>query len=236
MHYITFGKRENPVVVFLHGWGGSVDSFYLVAKTIAFLGFYAVVVDFAGFGKTPEPTEPKTIESYADDVEQLIKNLKLNNVSVVGHSFGGRVGIILGSRRLVDKLVLVDSAGIVPKRGIIYKIKVRRYKRLKNKVKKGKASPDKLEKFGSSDYRGLSPVMKSTFVNVVNKDLTGCLSDITSKTLIVWGKRDKDTPLYMARIMKRRIKNSRLILYDAGHYSYLENMDKFVEDIVEFLA
>lgn len=235
MNYITLGKRKNPAVVFLHGWGGSINSFLGVGKVLAGFGFFVVIVDFMGFGESEEPKQPKTIYSYAGDVEKLIKDLNLENVSIVGHSFGGRIGIILASRGILTKLVLVDSAGIKPKRGLLYYLRVKKYKRLKKKVLKNKLDKKVLENYGSSDYKSLSPVMKASFTMVVNEDLTPLLGLIGCETLIVWGKKDKDTKMYMARILKRKIKKSRLVVYNAGHYSYLERLDKFISDLYEFL-
>lgn len=238
MNFVTFGRRKNPAIVFLHGWGGSVQSWISVAKVISGFGFYSVVVDFKGFGKSSEPSTPYGVEDYASDIESLIKGLSLTNVTLVGHSFGGRIAIVLGSLNLdvIKKIVLVDSAGIKPKRGIVYKFKVYRYKKAKLKVLNGKKSADVLEKYGSNDYKLLSPVMKETFVKVVNLDLTNYAKMIGVETLLVWGKRDKDTPLYMAKKLNRAIKNSRLVVYDAGHYSYLDFFDRFVDELYEFLV
>ena len=136
MNYITLGKRKNPAILFLHGWGGSINSFLGVGKILAGFGFFVVIVDFVGFGESEKPSEPKTVYSYADDVRALIEELGLTNLSVVGHSFGGRIAIILASIGLAKKLVLVDSAGVKPRRGLLYQIKIRRYKRLKKKVLK----------------------------------------------------------------------------------------------------
>ena len=116
--------------LFLHGWGGSVSSFKGVARWLGIVGYYAVLVDFAGFGKTKEPREPFCVDDYAQDVERFLKEHKITKASIVAHSFGGRVAIKLAAKNsgLVDKLVLVDSAGIKPRRGIIYKYKVYKYK------------------------------------------------------------------------------------------------------------
>ena len=128
MNYITLGKRQNPAVVLLNGWGGSINSFLGVGKVLAGFGFFVVIVDFMGFGESKEPKEPKSIYSYASDVENLIKDLGLKDVSVVGHSFGGRVGVVLASKCKIKKLVLVDSAGIKPRRGLLYYLRVKKYK------------------------------------------------------------------------------------------------------------
>ena len=98
MNYVSFGRRKNPVVIFLHGWGGSKESWLRVAKRIAGFGFFCVAVDFPGFGKTPEPSVPYGVPEYGREVEALIEGLSLKNVTIVGHSFGGRVAIWLSAK------------------------------------------------------------------------------------------------------------------------------------------
>ena len=126
-----------------------------------------------------------------------------------------------------QKLVLVDSAGIKPRRGIKYRLKILMHKILK---KFGKGLK------GSKDYRVLSPVMKKTFQNVVNYDETYLLSDITADTAIFWGDKDKETPLYMARKLNKKIKSSHLfLLTNAGHFSYLDNSGYFLKILSAFI-
>jgi pimeloyl-ACP methyl ester carboxylesterase len=69
----------------------------------------------------------------------------------------------------------------------------------------------------------------------VNEDLTSKLKKITAPSLLVWGARDRDTPMYMARAMKKRIKNSGLVIFpEAGHYSYLDNYYHFLTILDNF--
>lgn len=237
MHFVTFGQKKNPAIVFLHGWGGSIDSWIYFAKTFSYYGFFCVVVDFPGFGQSPEPTKAYSVYDYANEVSLLINKLDLKDIVVVGHSFGGRIGIVLsGFLKLnITKLVLVDSAGIKPRRGIGYYIKVKKYKKLKSLVAMGKKPKEVLEKYGSDDYRQLSLVMKETFVKVVNEDLLEYAKQIKISTLIVWGDKDKDTPLYMAKKLKRAIKGAEMKVYAGGHYSYLDNKKRFIDDLYTFL-
>lgn len=238
MHYETFGNRNNPAVVFLHGWGGSGVSWGNIPQVIAGFGFFVVIVDFWGFGKSKLPPRPFSVGDFADSVLEIIKKLGLQNVSLIGHSFGGRVAIKIAGNNYcwLKNLILVDSAGIVPRRTISYKFKVYRYKRLKSRVQKGEVDPSVLEKFGSVDYKVLCPVMKESFVKIVNEDLKKNAKQISCETLIVWGRSDKDTPLYMAKKLKRVIKESELIILDGGHFCYLENKNKFIDLIYDFLT
>ncbi len=215
-------------MIFLHGWGANLQAFLFVAKA---LDCRSVLVDFYGFGKTPHPDYPLTVSDYAKGVIDVMKKEGIKSAVIVGHSFGGRVAIEIAAKHaeLVEKLVLVDSAGIKPRRGLKYYFKIIVHKLL---IKFGGRGLS-----GSADYRALSPVMKQTFKNVVNYDQKGLLQDIQCETAIFWGTNDTATPLYMARILKRKIKKSYLfLLTNAGHFSYLDSNAKFIKILKAFLG
>lgn len=224
MHFITIGEGYDAV--FLHGWGGGIPSFLFVAKQ---LNCRCTLVDFYGFGKSAHPNFPLTVADYARGVLEILKKQGIKKAAFIGHSFGGRVAIEIAASHpeLVSRLVLVDSAGIKPKRTVKYYLKVAVHKVLKLFGKGLK---------GSDDYRALSPVMKKTFINVVNYDQTPLLSRITAPTAIFWGDKDKQTPPYMAKKMNRLIADSHIFwLTNAGHFSYLDNSVLFVSILKAFL-
>lgn len=235
--YFEVGGSGKDIVLFLHGWGGSSISFSGVAASLS-SRFKVINLDFPGFGKSKEPNMPWSVEDYAMAVKRLLDELGASQVSVVAHSFGGRVAIKLAYLfpEIIDKLVLVDSAGLRPRRGIKYFFSVRRYKLLKFLVTKGLMSPEKLKSRGSSDYRALSDNMKKTFVKVVNEDLKNNAKTINAETLIIWGESDLDTPLYMAKKLKKYIIGSELIvLPGCGHFAYLEKFGQFIKILDAFL-
>ena len=131
---------------------------------------------------------------------------------------------------------MIDSAGIRPKHGIVYRLKVLKYKIAKIKALKKGNSKTKLSKYGSDEYKKLNEVQKAGYVKLVNQDLTFVLKNIRSKTLLVWGSKDKSTPMYMAKIIQKNIQGSRLYVYlDSGHFCYLENYLNFVNLLKVFL-
>ncbi len=232
---------SGPKILLLHGWGGTCDSFAPVVNALASLGFEAIALTFPGFGDVSEPDEPWGMEEYSLWTLDFIRENGLEGCPIIAHSFGGRVTIWLASRYpgLFSKLVLVDAAGIRPKRGLKYYIRVYTYKLLKNI---GKLPPFKglleqrLNNAGSADYRALSPLMKRVFVKVVNEDLTPCLPNIQESALLVWGSEDTETPPYMARTMERLIPDAGLVVFDgAGHFSYLDEFPRFMAVLKSFL-
>lgn len=167
---------------------------------------------------------------YTYSIKEIVNHYLMSDIILVGHSFGGRIAIQYASLyKSVDKLVLVDSAGIKPRRTLKYYYKIIKYK-IKKRLKLN------VSNMGSQDYRALSDIMKATFKNIVNLNLKKRLKTIYSKTLIIWGKNDRETPYYMAKIINKGIKNSKLITYHkGGHYSYLNNKLQFINDLTTFL-
>src|SRR5438067_5415172 len=110
----------DPVLV-LHGWGESIESIRPLTAAVAQIAT-ACAVDMPGFGESEPPPEPWGTGEYAAFVRELMDTLGLEAAAVVGHSFGGRVAIRLAADfpRNVTKLVLVNSAGIGPKRKLTY--------------------------------------------------------------------------------------------------------------------
>ena len=234
---LTMSKGK-PFVFFLHGWGGSKESFYVVKNHIATI-CNMVFVSFSGFGQSAEPKYPFSVEDYAKELKEVVDEVaKKQKIILVCHSFGARVAVKFASfyPEIVSKIMIVDGAGIKPRRSIAYHFKVLRYKTLKKKVENKKLDKKVLEKYGSSDYKMLSGVMKQTFVRVVNEDLKKYYKSLSCPVLLFWGKKDKDTPLYMAKKIKKLVKNSALIVIKgAGHFSYLDDRITFIEVLKEFI-
>ncbi|MBR2967903.1 MAG: alpha/beta hydrolase [Clostridia bacterium] len=226
----VFYKRHlglGTPIILLHGWGGSNVSFFGAYEYLCSLNRDVIAVDFPGFGSSDLPPVEWGIDDYALCISELIFSLRIRKATIVGHSFGGRVALCLGHREFVERIVLVDSAGLKPRKSIAKEFKIWRYKQAK------KAGRD-VSEFGSVDYLALPQVMKHVFVRIVNTHLDETMERIACPTLIVWGKRDKETPLYMARRLKRGIKDSTLVLLNGGHYAYAEDNIRFNLILAEF--
>lgn len=214
------GKR-GPVLI-LHGWGCSTKTTYCIFDYFARLGFDTVAIDFPGFGNSDAPPENFTVYDYAKVVEEVIAKLFSRPPSVIAHSFGGRVALILASENKIDKLIITGGAGMKPRRSLKYHLKVALYK-LKKKVGLN------TKKDGSPDYRALAPNMKKVFLSVVNTHLENTLRKIKNPVLLIWGEKDRETPLYMARRMKRGIKDCDIVvLKGCSHFAFLENPKTFL--------
>lgn len=231
-----FGKGKS-FVLFLHGWGGSTNSFLPVAKKIA-IEHKVVLVDFYGFGKSKFPNYCLDTYEYAIQLYLFLKNKNITELSIVAHSFGGRVAMILSSvfDIKINELILVGSAGILPKRTLSYRFKILKFKLYKKLLKFKFVSDKKLSNFGSDEYKQLSGFQKLSFVKVVNQGLEYMLKNITARTLVVWGENDVSTPMYMAHKINKLINKSKLIIYEnSGHFCYMENYGDFCALLLTFL-
>ncbi|MBE5784230.1 MAG: alpha/beta hydrolase [Clostridiales bacterium] len=243
IHYERQGQGK-PVLI-LHGWGASIEAVRPIMNCISALGYEAIAIDFPGFGETAEPPEAWGVPEYAAMTKDFIETIDIRGCDLICHSFGGRVTILLASadKTLFSRLVLVDAAGVKPRRGAKYYIRVYSFKALKHLARIGFIDKafhisEKQKHAGSADYRALkTDVMRDTFKRVVNLDLTDRLCRIENETLLVWGDRDTATPLYQAKVMEANIKKAGLaVLEGAGHFSYADKYTQFAAVMKAFFA
>ena len=225
VNYISCGEGPETAVI-LQGWGTNAS---LYKDLAAHLGqrMHVYLPELPGFGETPEPPEPWGAEDYAAFVLELLAALDIRETHLIGHSNGGRIMLVLASQpRSVKfgKLVFLDAAGVVPRPTMKKKLRTALYKT-------GKAFlspfPRALEawrqKRGSADYRAASPLMRQTLVKLVNRDLTDLMPAIPNPSLLIWGEKDADTPLWMGKVFEEKIPDAGLVTVPgAGHYAYLE--------------
>lgn len=234
---------EGMPVILLHGWLCSLDTMKPIANVLQ--NFKVYNVDLPGFGKSDMPEKPFNTNDFGDFLEGFIKGLKIENPILIGHSNGGRTIINYAGRNLgkVKKIVLIDSAGIKPKRKLGYYIRIYTFKFLKKFLG---IFPDVemfnnirqrvLGKFGSSDYKNSPEILRKTMSIIINEDQTEILKNIKAPTILLWGENDTDTPISDAKIMEEMIQDASLIeIKGAGHFSYLDSYNQCMEIIKEFI-
>ncbi len=240
VHYEKSGSGA-PIIL-MHGWGCRATTLSSIAK-VAEQTHTVYNIDFPGFGDSPEPSSVWGVEEYTHLVERFVELLGLENPALLGHSFGGRVAILYGSRNKVDRIVLVDAAGLKPRRRPAYYLKVYSFKAMKfifrllyGKEGAAKRIEAQRARRGSADYAAASPRMRAILSKVVNEDLSHCLPRISAPTLLVWGEDDTATPLADAKRMEREIPDAGLVSFPGcGHYSFLDNARQFAAILSSFL-
>lgn len=235
VNYIDEGEGE--AVFLLHGWGANINLYRGIIDTLKPVR-RVIALDMPGFGKTPEPSRPWCVDDYVDFVLRFIASFSLERLSVVVHSFGGRVFFKMNARGslpfAVDRAVLIDSAGILPKKTFWQKMSLKCYKLgrafMSTKVMRflyPDAVEDMRRRRGSADYNNATPLMRATLVKVVNEDLEPLIGQVTCPTLLIWGDLDTATPIGDARRMEELIADAGLVVCEgAGHFSFAEQPAK----------
>lgn len=235
-NYISEGSGNVPVLI-LPGWSATSAVYSLMVKTLSETRAVCVL-DLPGFGITPEPEEPWSVDDYADFVTSFIGELGLSRVVLAGHSFGARIIIKLAARENpfeIESILLVDGAGIKNPPSKKQQKRQARFKKLKKFYSSRLVSrlfPGALaklqKKFGSADYAAASPVMRATLVKAINEDLSPLLCKIKQKTLLIWGENDDATPISDAYKMKAEIPDATLeTIAGAGHFPFIDSPFEF---------
>ena len=241
INYEVLGKG-NPIVL-LHGWLTTLETMRPLANNLS-QNFKVYLVDVVGFGKSDIPEHSLNSNDFGDFLEELVKKLEIKSPILIGHSNGGRIIINAVGRGLVDakKIVLIDSAGLKPKRSLEYYIKVGIFKigkfilnLLPNTKSVKEFKENLLNKVGSEDYKASAPVLKETMKKILNEDSSHLLPKISCPTLLIWGTADTATPINDAKKMEKLIPDCGLVAYPgASHFSYLENLDNCNRVLNEF--
>ena len=241
--WVTAGVGEP--VVFLHGWGGEVASFGPILTRLA-SQCQVIALDLPGFGRSALPPKPWGTFDYAHFFSSFLHEIAVPSATLVGHSYGGKVSIVVAAQQpaLVRKLILVDSAGIRPRRGPSYYTRVYSVKAARwllslpiLNLMREPAMHRLYRAIGSTDYNATdNAIIRATLVKVVNEDLRELLPRIEASTLLIWGDQDADTPLADGRLMEKLIPDAGLVVFEgSGHFSYLDRLDQFCRVVAHFI-
>ena len=260
--YWTAGDK-GPALLLIHGFGASVEIWQHNIEPLA--KFYKVyAIDLVGFGRTEKHEGPYTPSFMVDFINDALTVLNLEKVTLIGLSMGGGLSILYTLRfpHKVDKLVLVDSAGLGKE--IIFSMRLMSLPFLGELITKPSRkmaylffkpavlNPNQLKGQFTDIYYGLFSlpgaqmallkVLRSMGTilgvkkNILNETMMN-LHRITSPTLIIWGRQDAIIPLKQAYYAKEKIPNSKLqIIEQCGHMPNFEKPDEFNQVVLDFLS
>ena len=234
VNYTFYNNNSKISLIFLHGWGQNIEMMMGLAKP--FIKKYNVLVlDLPGFGNSDEPNDVWSIYDYADMLNEINKELKIDNPILIGHSFGGKISLAYATKYKTSKLVLLASPYKVKVKKETFKMKL--YKSLKKVPLLQKLEGYVKNHVGSTDYRNASEMMKKILVKHVNLDLTSELDKIKCPTLLIWGTNDEAVPIEDAYELEKSIKDCGLVKYEGcTHYAYLERLNQTIRVIDSFIG
>lgn len=241
--YEVYGT-EGDQVLLLHGWGPGVITLEAHLAPLAVLlsdAHRVTALEFPAHGRSGNPTGDWAVADYALWVKDIILQLGIAPVTLVAHSFGGRIALWLAANepQLVSRMVLTGCAGIRRESTPAERRRQNTYRRCRQWLDRAervrvlqplaaRAEEALVQRYGSADYRALDPALRGTFKKIVSEDLRPLLSCISQPVMLVWGERDDATPLWMGQVMAREIADAALhVMEGRGHYAYLEEPVRF---------
>jgi len=239
--YHDHGKGQ-PEVLLLHGWGSDPQALSGIVQPLMSQR-RTISIGLPGFGGSPEPPESWSTWDYVELLRLWMKKHQLKHIDIIAHSFGGRVTIGLASRypELVNKIVLMGSAGLVLPRSLRTRTRIVLARAMRKAGRIGGVGVEKWmeakrQRMGSADWQAASPVMRQTLSRVINEDFTTELTQIQSSSLLIWGENDAAVPPEIGRKMAELIPDSEFILLqNAGHYCFLDCKGETVSAIWKHL-
>ena len=230
INYVFYDNKSKTSLIYLHGWGQNIEMMMPIAKP--FTDKYNVlVIDLPGFGSSSEPKEAWTLYDYADMVESFVKELKLTNPILIGHSFGGKISICYALKYKVKKLILLASPYDRKISKPTFKMKVFKV------LKKTPLANIAKKHMGSTDYRNASDKMRQVLVKHVNLDLKEEVKKIKCPTLLIWGTNDEAVDYNDAVVLEKLIPDCGLVTYEGcTHYAYLERLNQTINVIDSFIG
>lgn len=228
-------------ILILHGWGASSQSWAKIQELLESRGCKVLVPDLPGFGENPAPSQAWSVDDYVAWLSDFCEKQNLSQFFLLGHSFGGSLAIKFSLKypEKIRKLILVDSAGIRRTR-----IKKEILKKIAHILNRFSFLPfySLIRKiayktiFRKSDYLLTEGVMKETYLKIIKEDLSDSLSNVSVPTLLIWGKKDKITPLQHAYLMKEKIIGATLeIIPNVKHNPHAEAPEILVEKVLNYI-
>ncbi|MCD9188000.1 MAG: alpha/beta fold hydrolase [Pyrinomonadaceae bacterium] len=249
IRYLEAGDAAKPTVFLLHGLGAQAESWALTIPALS-ANYRVIAPDQVGFGKSDKPLLKYRVATYADFLDKFMSELKIEKAHLVGNSMGGWVATLFAIKypNKVGKLVLADSAGIVPANADInqiYQLNNSTRDEIRANLKLIFANPMLQNNEGLVDQFFTQRVIandgytiNAIIESIKRKEdfLNGELGKVAKPTLIIWGKQDGLLPVSDATIFNKGIKDSELLIFDnCGHVPQFEKAPDFNKAVSEFL-
>ncbi len=229
----SYGAGEVRVV-WLHGWARSAQDFADAARQLAQRGVASLALDLPGSGASPAPMTAGGARMYADLLAPVLSEISSRPLVVVGHSFGGRIGVVLAAEHpeLVGHLVLtgVPLVRLSPPRRPRASYRVARWLARRHLISEARFEAVR-QRHGSSDYRNARGVMRDVLVATMQENYDSDLSTLRSPVTCVWGEEDREAPIEVARRALALVESTSSLvpLSGVGHFVPLEATTALVE-------
>lgn len=245
--YLSAGN-DYPVI-FLHGGGAGAITWYPSIGPIS-KKFQVIAPDIIGYGESDKPNAPYDRPYFSKWLKSFLKELKISKAHIVGLSQGGAIALqfTIDNPEMVDKLVLVDSAGLGAKASFGSMIGMIWMNSFPSSMANRFNSPYILHTPSKRDPnhslysiavikdKGGKNAFKQGRGSAVSKIPEELLKQIKNETLIIWGKNDKFFSVEYGEATAKIIPNAKLhLIQDAGHLPLIDQTEIFNEILIDFL-
>jgi pimeloyl-ACP methyl ester carboxylesterase len=262
LHYETYGQGKP--IIFLHGLGGTLYTWRHLVGPLA-PHYRLILIDLKGAGESPKPFDDKySMADQAELVYRFIRQNDMRSVTLVGHSFGGGVALMVALKLThqdpsrLSQLILIDTISYPQKLPLVIRMLrmpilgwlglhlVPDKTKVRNIMESLYYDGSKINREDVEAYSAplASPGAKYAFQQTARQiipdhidEIIGMYPQIQVPTLIIWGREDKIIPLENGMRLHEAMKNSQLVVIDrCGHDPPDERPKKLVEVIGEFLT
>ena len=210
---IVYNSKYN--FIFIHGWG-------VTYKTMLYFSsmwedkYSTYLLSLPGFYNNKLETS-YNLDNYLDDIEEFINRNKLNNVVLIGHSFGGKLAMFLKLRNPSYKVIAIAPSIVKNPFNLITYLKINLYKFFK----KINFPLYKLFK-GSKDYQKTSGHLRKTFNNIVHAYMDDEDIKHLNSLLLIGFKNDKEVKMKSLKRVSKLNKNILFKTFKGDHFSYFD--------------
>jgi pimeloyl-ACP methyl ester carboxylesterase len=255
LHVRDSGPRQAPVVVLLHGFGASLQTWDAWARGLSET-HRVIRLDLPGSGLSPpDPAHDYTDARSLQLLRSLLDELGVSRATMVGHSMGGRIAWTFAAQHpdRTDKLVLIAPDGFASEgfeygkpMDVPFSLSLMRQvlpkPLLRMNLKSAYAQPESLTDALTTRYHelllapGARQAMLDRLKQTALQEPEPMLRQIKAPTLLVWGEADAMIPASNARDYLQAIVGSRLFLYPGvGHLPHEEASEVSLKALVDFL-
>jgi len=238
------GDKNLPAVVLVHGLGNNAHRDWRTTVPVLATKFHVVLLDLPGFGASQVLAQGYSFPGLADVLQEVVGRLEVKRFHLVGHSLGGAVSLYFAQQhpQAIDRLVLVDAAGILVKPVFI------RYLLEANVAAYGMGSLDSvMGMLGQAvpggteglldmleDQRGMgrylvdnpsirgalfgNQIVADAALGLIEHDFTTAIRDVRLPTTIIWGSDDPVTPLRTGKVLAARMTDATLQVIVGGQH------------------
>ena len=250
IRYLESGRENEEHVLFIHGLGSAADRWMRIPDSLS--NFHSIAIDLPGFGESDKPSKfDYSIEQFRKFAISFLEEISIpiEKTTLIGHSLGGYIASEIAIHSNVNKLVLIDSSGMLDEPTPILEeyLKAAQNPTKENvraAFEKMVADPSRIPAqlvdgfIRRINMSNAKQAFESTLENSATTQIgLNRLSSINEiPTLILWGIHDKVIPLEHSEFFKDAIVGSRLeIIDDAGHAPFAEKPEQVTEILKNFL-